>query len=142
MQLPAFFWTSAVAALFSALSLKFLHIFHFVPWSPIGWTDRFVFLTNQASAVKWIVFIVLLFTLHAVLYGLFSAASALPPSVTAIVTTLVVVCAVEWIVTPPESMKSAFRGVSIPLLSLAAIIMRFVSGTAVFMKTEVKGKAK
>ncbi|GKV68104.1 hypothetical protein NCCP2716_06020 [Sporosarcina sp. NCCP-2716] len=142
MQLHTFFWTAAVAGLFSALSLKFLHIFHFVSWSPVGWMDRFVFLTKQPSAVKWTVFILLLFVLHAMLYGLFTAASQLPPSVMAILMAIIVVCAVEWAVTPPASLKSAYRAVSIPLLALAAIIMRFVSGTAVFMDTEVKRKAK
>ena len=35
-----FLWTSLFSALFTTISLKFLQIFHFINWSPVGWAKK------------------------------------------------------------------------------------------------------
>ena len=35
-----FLYTSLFSALFTTLSLKFLQMFSFIKWSPIGWADK------------------------------------------------------------------------------------------------------
>lgn len=33
-------WTAFFSALFTVLSLKFLHLFNFISWSPVGWAKK------------------------------------------------------------------------------------------------------
>lgn len=60
MHIPTLLWTAFVAAVLSALSLKFLKTFHFVSWSPIGWTKKWNILEGDSALLKWAVFVVLL----------------------------------------------------------------------------------
>ncbi|WJY28446.1 hypothetical protein [Sporosarcina trichiuri] len=92
--------------------------------------------------MKWFALFAVLLIFYILVYLIFTAAASLPPSVLSIIAALAVVCTAEWVISPPSGAKEAVRTISIPLLAIAAIIMRFVSGTAVFMRTEVDRKAK
>lgn len=142
MHMPTLFWTALVAALLTALSLKFLKVFHFVKWSPIGWSRKWNILATESPISKWLVLTIVLILLFIVLYSVMQFASKLPPSIMSILLAVLFVCAVEWTISRPDSVGSAFKSVSIPFLCLAAIITRFVVGTSVFMKNELPKKAK
>ncbi|REB10048.1 hypothetical protein DVB69_04380 [Sporosarcina sp. BI001-red] len=142
MHIPTLFWTALVAALLTALSLKFLKVFHFVKWSPLGWSKKWDILATESPIVKWFVLIIVLVLIFIVLYSILQVTSKIPPSITSIVLALLLVCAVEWTISRPDSIGSAFKSVSIPFLCLIAIITRFVVGTSVYMKNELPKKAK
>lgn len=142
MHKPTLFWTALVAGLLTALSLKFLKVFHFVKWSPIGWSQKWDIIAKESAIAKWLVLIIILVLLFIALYSVLHITSKISPSITSIVLAVILVCAVEWTISRPVSIESAFKSVSIPFLCLIAIITRFVVGTAVFMKNELPKKAK
>ncbi|MGG0642899.1 hypothetical protein ABE021_02980 [Sporosarcina gallistercoris] len=142
MHKPTLFWTALVAGLLTALSLKFLKVFHFVKWSPIGWSRKWDIMPKESPIVKWLVLIIVLGLVFIALYSVLQFTIKIPPSITSIGLAVILVCAVEWTISRPVSVGSAFKSVSIPFLCLIAMITRFVVGTAVFMKTELPKKAK
>lgn len=142
MHTPTLLWTALVAGLLTALSLKFLKVFHFIKWSPLGWSKKWNILTTESAILKWFVLIIVLIVVFVALYSIFHLTSKIPPSITSITLAVICVCAVEWSISRPDSIASALKSVSIPFLCLIAIITRFVVGTSVFMKNEVPKNAK
>ncbi|MBD7906802.1 hypothetical protein [Sporosarcina gallistercoris] len=142
MHTPTLLWTALVAGLLTALSLKFLKVFHFVKWSPLGWSQKWNVLAMESPIVKWLVLITVLVLLFIALYSILHVTSKIPSSITSIVLAVIFVCAVEWTISRPDSIGSAFKSVSIPFLCLIAMITRFVVGTSVFMKNELPKNAK
>ncbi|MDW0108928.1 hypothetical protein [Sporosarcina aquimarina] len=138
MHIPTLLWTAFVAAALSAISLKFLKTFHFVYWSPIGWTKKWNILEGDSPLLKWAVMVVMLFVLFLVLYMIMLFTTRIPPSVTSILVAVILVCATEWMISSPGSLGGAVKSISIPFLCIAAIITRFVTGTAVFMQKEFR----
>lgn len=127
-------WTAVLAAFLTTLSLKLLHFFNFIRWSPIGWAKRWEPFTKLDSLTKWIYLFVALFLVFAVVYLAASFTASIPPSVTALIIGIIVVLGIEWSIDSPKTPMSAIKSISIPFFSVMAIIFRFVTGTAVFMK--------
>ena len=67
-----FFYTSLFSALFMALSLRFLQLFTFIEWSPIGWADKWPEVDSSHSSIKWVLLFLGLFIIFAILYILSS----------------------------------------------------------------------
>lgn len=132
-----FVYTSVFAALAMALSLKFLHFFNFVKWSPVGWSKRWnVFPAEHIMhyIVNWLLLILALSILFAILYAVLSFLHKVPPSISALILGLLFVYVVEWFINKPDSPVQIIRSLSIPFLAVTAIVFRFVSGTAVYKK--------
>ena len=135
-----FVLTSIVAGFFMVMSLKFLHFFKFIKWSPIGWSKKYQILVSAHVSAKWITLFIGLVILFALFYLLFSFLDAIPPSILAIVCSIVILILVEWIIGGPQTFSGIVKSISIPLLSLSAIIFRFLAGTAVFMRKLTKSE--
>lgn len=129
-----FMYTSIVSALFMALSLKFLQLFDFIKWSPIGWFKKWQVLPAAHYSIKWFFLIVVLAILFAIAYLIISLVESIPPSVSALIFTIVTIITLEWMISEPKTPIEAIRAISIPLLSITAIVFRFISGTAVYMR--------
>ncbi len=127
-------WTAFFSALFTALSLKFLHLFNFINWSPIGWAEKGMLFASTHVVIQWALLFILLIVAFAILYFAVSFTTSIPPSVTSLIITLIAVFAIEWTIGSPETPIDAIKSVSIPFLSIIAIVLRFITGTAVFMK--------
>lgn len=132
--------TSIVAGFFMVLSLKFLHFFKFIKWSPIGWSKKHEILVSAHVSAKWLTLFLGLVILFALIYLVFSFLDAVPPSILAIVCTVVLLIMAEWIIEGPQTFSKIIKSISIPLLSLSAIIFRFLAGTAVFMRKITKSE--
>lgn len=129
--------TSIVAALFMAVSLKFLHFFMFINWSPFGWSSNWGVFTTEyiiQTIVNWLLLIVALSVLFAIVYIGFSFLYKIPPTISALIIGLLFVLVTEWLIHEPISLNKAIESMSIPLLAISAIVFRFIAGTAVFMK--------
>ncbi|WP_342505171.1 hypothetical protein [Sporosarcina sp. FSL K6-2383] len=127
-------WTAFFSAIFTALSLKFLHLFNFISWSPIGWVEKGMLFESAPIVIQWgLLFIVLIVT-FAILYFAVSFTTSIPPSISALAIAIIAVFAIEWTITSPKTPFDAIKSVSIPFLSIIAIVLRFLTGTAVFMK--------
>lgn len=127
-------WTSVVAAAFTLFSLKALEFFNFIKWSPIGWGAKWLLFGSSHAWWKWTaLFVVILFG-YAFLYGVTHLASRIPPSVTAIALSVIAAVSIEWVIFSPETFMEGVKSLSIPFFSILAIVSRFVTGTAVYMK--------
>ncbi|PIC62760.1 hypothetical protein CSV79_15350 [Sporosarcina sp. P13] len=130
------FWTAAMAAFLTVISLKFLKVFKFIKWSPIGWTTKFQMFATTPAWFKWILLWVLCFALFFLLYSITLLTSKIPPSVTSLIVTVIALFCIEWIIhiKADLTMTQFIKKVSIPFACLLAIINRFVIGTSVYMK--------
>ncbi|WP_172369237.1 hypothetical protein [Sporosarcina jiandibaonis] len=129
-----FLYTSLFAALFTTLSLRFLELFSFINWSPIGWTERWPEVDSYHYSIKWFLLFIGLFIIFAILYILCSFSSAIPPSLSAIVIGVIGVIIVEWFINEPKSLLDFFNTFSYPFAAIIAITLRFITGTATFMR--------
>lgn len=127
-------WTAVFSAFFTVCSLWFLQLFHFVRWSPIGWAKKWHLLPSAHVTIKWALLFMALVVLFGLLYLAVSFTTSIPPSITALIIGIIAVFAIEWTIDSPKTPWDAIKSVSIPFLALMAIVLRFITGTAVFMK--------
>ena len=129
-----FVFTSVFAALFMAISLKFLQIFNFIKWSPVSWSKKWHIFVSAHYSVKWLLLFVGITIIFAILYLIISLLDAIPPSISALTLSVIAILLVEWVIKEPSTLDQALRSISIPLFAVIAIVLRFVAGTAVFMR--------
>ncbi|WP_301108259.1 hypothetical protein [Sporosarcina sp.] len=129
-------WTAVMAAVLSVFSMKFLHIFKFIKWSPIGWTKRFHLFVDSPVWVKWLLLGVICFVLFFLLYMITLFTYKIPPVISSLVFTAIAIFAIEWTiyVKPDLTMAQFIKKLSIPFACLLAMIIRFVIGTSVYMR--------
>ncbi|MCG7336354.1 hypothetical protein MHZ95_13885 [Sporosarcina sp. ACRSM] len=128
------FWTAICSSLFTTLSLKFFHIFNFIEWSPVGWAEKWRSFAHLHVFIQWLLLFVGLTLLYALIYIGVSFTTSIPPSVTALIIAIIGVLAIEWSIHSPSTPSAAIGSVSMPLLALLAIVLRFITGTAVYMR--------
>lgn len=129
-----FFLTTLFSAIFMINTLKFMELFGFIKWSPIGWAKNWSLFTTTHYTVKWGLLFIALFVIFAVLYILISFLSSIPPSVPAIIISVLGIILLEWFINSATTPWETVKSISIPLLAVTAIVLRFISGTAVFHK--------
>ena len=129
-----FLYTSLFSALFTTLSLRFLQLFSFIEWSPIGWSDKWPEVDSSHYSIKWVLLFLGLFIIFAILYILSSFLGAIPPSLSAIIIGIIGITILEWFISEPRSLIAFFENISYPFLAIIAITLRFITGTAVFMR--------
>lgn len=127
-------WTSIIAALFTTGALKFLHFFNFIKWSPVGWGKKWLLFGSNDEGWKWAILFIILLIVFGLFYGLSRATMNIPPSITAITVSIIAVVAIEWIIYSPQTFTEGVKKLSIPFFSIIAIVSRFITGTAVYMK--------
>ncbi len=127
-------WTALIGAFFTTIALKFMQLFNFISWSPIGWAKEWSLFAYAHFTIKWALLFVALVLLYAIVYFAVSFTTSIPPSITAILIGIVVVFTVEWTIGSPKTPLAAIKSISLPYFALMAIVFRFITGTAVFMK--------
>ena len=116
-----FIYTSVFAALSMALSLKFLHFFNFIKWSPVGWSKKWHLFTSEHFMhyiVNWLLLILALTVLFAIVYIVTSLLYKIPPSISALIIGIVFVFIVEWFISKPDTFIEAIGSLSLPLLAI------------------------
>lgn len=127
-----FVYTTLFSALFMSISLKFMQLFSFIKWSPIGWAKKWDLFATAHFAVKWGILFLVLVIIFAILYMMVSFFDSIPAALTALFISVIGIIAVEWFISESKSPEELFKSISIPLLSVTAIVLRFIVGTAVF----------
>lgn len=127
-------WTTIVAALFTLGALKFLHFFNFIKWSPVGWGKKWLLFGSDDEGWKWAILFITLVIVFGLFYGLSRVTANIPPAITAIVVSIIAAVAIEWIIYSPDTFTEGIKKLSIPFISILAIVSRFITGTAVYMK--------
>ena len=116
------------------LSLSMMDLFDFIKWSPVGWTKEWGLLSSAHVSVKWGVLFLSLFVIFAIIYIVTSFLDAISPAVLAIIIGVVGIIVLEWFISGPISPIDLIKSISVPLLAITAIALRFITGTAVFMR--------
>lgn len=129
-----FVYTTLFSALFMALSLKFMELFSFIKWSPIGWAERSVYFEPLHFTIKWGMLFLGLMVIFAVIYIIISFLDSIPPAVSALFISILGIVVLEWFISEPKTPIEVIKSVSLPLLAITAIVLRFIAGTAVFYK--------
>ncbi|NYF24608.1 hypothetical protein [Sporosarcina sp. JAI121] len=135
-------WTALVGAFFTTAALKFLQLFNFISWSPVGWAKKWHLFEAEHFTIKWTLLFIALSLLFAIVYFAVSFTTSIPPSVTAILLGVIVVFTVEWTIGSPKTPVAALKSISIPYFAIMAIVFRFITGTAVYMKKISSESAK
>lgn len=128
------FWTVFIAALFTTAALKFLHFFYFIEWSPVGWMKRWTVFAGVHPFSKWFWLFIIIFVSYVILYIAVSYTTAIPTVITALIIGIIAVLSIEWSIESPDTLKKAIQSISIPFFAIIAIVIRFITETAVFMK--------
>lgn len=126
--------TSICAAVFMAISLKFLHLFKFIKWAPTGWAKNWSAVEALHYSIKWFLLIIGLTIIFSIIYLVTSFMEAIPPTISSIVLCIAFILLAEWMITKPETPLTAIKSMSIPFFSITAIILRFIIGTSIFMR--------
>ena len=134
MLTKTLFWTSLMGALSMVIGLKFLHLFNFITWSPIGWSKKATLFQSFHYTLKWALLYIILALLIALIYIVVSFTSSIPQSITSIILAILIVISIEWSIHPSNTFFETVKIISIPFLAMLAIMTRFITGTAVFMK--------
>ena len=130
-------WTTIFAALFTTGALKFLHFFNFIKWSPVGWGKKWLLFGSSNEGWKWVLLFIILLLAYGVFYLFSRTTNKIPPAITAISVSIIVAVAIEWVIYTPQSFTEGIKKLSIPFISIIAIVTRFISGTAVYMKKTI-----
>lgn len=127
-----FVYTTLFSALFMTLMLKFMHLFSFIKWSPVGWAKKGALFANLHVTVQWGILFLSFVVLFALIYVCVSFLNSIPAAIPSLLISVFGVIFVEWVIGDKQSPMEVLRSISIPLLSITAIVLRFIVGTAVF----------
>jgi hypothetical protein len=130
-------WTTIIAALFTTGALKFLHFFNFIKWSPVGWGKKWLLFGSSNEGWKWVLLFIFLLLVYGVFYLFSRTTHKIPPAITAISVSIIAAVAIEWVIYTPQSFTEGIKKLSIPFISIIAIVSRFITGTAVYMKKTI-----
>lgn len=126
------FYTSFFSTITMLISLKFMELFRFINWSPIGWGKESSLFPTMHFTVKWGLLSIVLFIVSLLLYIIMFYLHAIPPALSAIFFTILLVFLIEWFISEAKTPMEMMQSISVPLLAVTAMILRFISGTAVF----------
>lgn len=132
MQITA--WTSLVSAVFFAVMLKLLQLFHLIKWKPIGFAKRWGL--EVGTVGKWVLLIVALFVMALVLYLIMQYVTRVPAVFTSFVIGLALAIVTEWIIFDYPAEYESFKKLSIPFMVMVIITLRFIFETAAYTRRE------
>mgnify|MGYP007126063448 FL=1 len=124
--------TSIFAALFLTLSLKILSLFHFIKWSPVGYTKEWGILVHNHWTIKWLFLIIIIFLISLIFYFIMQYVALVPPFITSLIIGVVLALIVEWVIFDLPAELSSFKKLSIPFMVVVVVTARFVFETAAY----------
>lgn len=125
-------FTSLFASLLLALTLKLLSLFHFIKWSPVGYTTRLDILTESHWTVQWLILIIVIFCIILIFYFIMQFVQMVPPFFSSLIIGAIFALICEWIIFDLPAELSSFKKLSIPFMVTLIITARFVFETAMF----------
>ncbi|MBB4825699.1 magnesium-transporting ATPase (P-type) [Sporosarcina luteola] len=142
MRFNTMVWTTLVASIGILIALRGFYYFHFINWSPVGWAKRWELFGSSSALWKWTFLFLIIFICSVVYYYLISLTSSIPPTISSLIVSIILAVAIEWSILVPTTLMEGLRSLSYPFLALVAVAIRFITGTAVFMKKLPKEATK
>jgi len=125
-------WTAAVASLFFAATLKFLDVFHFIDWKPLGWSKRYHLFEQSSGFFQWILLYVLIFIFSLLLFYIAKITKKAKPSILSFIAGLIIAIFIEWLIQRPNDIGKYLKDFSVPFGVAVLITTRFIVETAIF----------
>ena len=124
--------TSLAAAIGMTVLLKFLHLFHFVKWNPVGFSKSFATFEDTNIYVRWLVLFLVIWAISIVIYYISILTAKIPVAVSSLVFGIVLAFAIEWLISDASTMLKTIKKLSIPFICIVIIGMRFLMESAIF----------
>ncbi|MGB5946167.1 hypothetical protein [Paenisporosarcina sp.] len=124
-----FLWISTAHALVFTSILGFLHVFKFIKWHPLNWTDNFQIFPHSHVSIKWMLTFLIVFFIINIVTGLFLLVKKMPAIATSIVVGFAVWLLLEWAI---YKNFSHIKWHSIPMLTVILLICRALAETIVY----------
>jgi len=124
-----FLWISSAHALVLTCMIGFLHIFKFISWHPLNWTERLLFYPTAPKELKWVFTYVLIFIAVSVIIGILLLVKKMPAIYTSIVVGFALWLLLEWLI------YMDFKHIgwhSIPILIVILLISRALAETIAY----------
>ena len=129
MKSTHFLWISTAHALVFTGILGFLHVFKFIKWHPLNWSETFQIFPHSHVSIKWMLTFLIVFLIINVVMGLLLLVKKIPAIATSIVVGIVVWLLLEWTI---YKNISHIRWHSIPMLTVIMLICRALTETIVY----------
>ena len=124
-----FLWISSAHAFVLTCMIGFLHVFNFISWHPLNWTERLLFYPTAPKELKWVFTFVLIFIAVSIFMGILLIVKNLPAIYTSIVLGFALWLLLEWLI------YMDFKHIgwhSIPILTVLLMISRALAETIVY----------
>lgn len=134
MKVTHFFWIStAHAAAFTGF-LGFLHVFKFISWHPVNWTERYLFYPQAPLWLKWSFTFIIVLIIVSIVIGIFLLVKKMPAIITSLILGFVAWLLLEWIIYK-EFTHIGWH--SIPVLTAILLISRALAETVVYYERTI-----
>jgi hypothetical protein len=124
-----FLWISTAHAVVFTSILGFLHVFKFIKWHPLNWSETFQVFPHSHVSIKWMLTFLIAFLIINIVMGLFLLVKKMPAIATSIVIGFAVWLLLEWAI---YKNITHIRWHSIPMLTVILLICRALAETIVY----------
>ena len=124
-----FLWISSAHAVVFTSILGFLHVFKFIKWHPLNWSETFQVFPHSHVSIKWMLTFLIAFLIINIVMGLFLLVKKMPAIASSIVVGFAVWLLLEWAI---YKNISHIRWHSIPMLTVILVICRALAETIVY----------
>ncbi|MCM3359887.1 MULTISPECIES: DNA helicase [unclassified Psychrobacillus] len=124
--------TSLAAAIGITALLKFLHLFSFVKWNPVGFSKSFEMFEDTNVYLRWLVLFLVIWVISIVIYYISLLTSKVPVAISSLIFGILLAFVVEWLISDAGTMLKTMKKLSIPFICIVVIGMRFLMESAIF----------
>ena len=124
-----YLWISSAHAVVFTSILGFLHVFKFIKWHPLNWTETFQIFPHSHVSIKWILTFLIVFVFINIAMGLLMLVKKVPAILSSILLGFIIWILLEW------SIYKDFSRIgwhSIPILTVILLISRALAETIVY----------
>jgi hypothetical protein len=124
-----YLWISSAHAVVFTSILGFLHVFKFIKWHPLNWTETFQIFPHSHVSIKWILTFFIVFLIINIAMGLLLLAKKIPAIPSSILLGFIIWILLEWAIYKDFS-RIGWH--SIPILTVILLISRALAETIVY----------
>ncbi len=124
-----YLWISSAHAVVFTCILGFLHVFKFIKWHPLNWTETFQIFPHSHVSIKWILTFFIVFLIINIAMGVLLLAKKIPAIPSSILIGFIIWILLEWAIYKDFS-RIGWH--SIPILTVILLISRALAETIVY----------
>lgn len=129
-------YTAAAVALYFAVSLKLLHVFHVINWNPIKFMKQWTFY-DWTTFEKWSILFLLLTVVSVCVYFVARTVIGKSPFVFSLILGIIAAILIEGRVLNLPWELASLKKLSIPFIVIILIGIRFIVETAQYYRKQI-----